>query len=298
MRLTARYRAWLELLRVPNLLTVPGDPLAGYLLSGAGWLYGPGKILPVLLSSISFYCFGLILNDLADAVTDGRERPSRPVPSGRISVQSCKAALVFFLLGGLALAWMTGVAAGAAGSLLAFAITAYNLYFKKYAFAGPVSMGLCRGLSLIMGAAAGGGMNVPAGIAATILVLYVAAFSSIARLEMGGARVGAGRWNPALVLMIMFPVLYYFGPGREADAWIVIKTSVPAVLAAVLALMCGRRLNDTGDIPGVIGGFIANIMIVQAALCSMAGPAGSTAAAVIACMVPAFVLLSLKFYSS
>ena len=30
-----RLRAWLEILRVPNLPTVPGDPLAGVLLAAA-----------------------------------------------------------------------------------------------------------------------------------------------------------------------------------------------------------------------------------------------------------------------
>ena len=59
-------RTWLQLLRAPNLFTVPGDPLAGYLLACYGAVE-PRVLLPVF-ASLCFYSSGLLVNDLAFVV--------------------------------------------------------------------------------------------------------------------------------------------------------------------------------------------------------------------------------------
>lgn len=293
-----RLRAWLELLRAPNLFTVPGDPLAGYLLSGGVAVNGYFHVVPVALSSLCLYCFGLIMNDLADAEADRQERPNRPIPSGRISVASGKIVSVFFLVWGLAMAWLTGRDAGIVATALVGAVTSYNVVLKKRPLAGPVSMGACRGLSMMMGAAAGGGVDHRVALAVAGLTLYVAAFTSIARFEMKKVVFGARRWFPGVVLLVMFAVLFGDYSRGLGDAWLAVKAGVPAVLSIGLAVMCGRRLVQAKDVPGVIGGFIANMMLVQASICAMSGEAGQMAAALVACMVPLFFVSSLKFYSS
>jgi 4-hydroxybenzoate polyprenyltransferase len=293
-----KLRAWLELLRVPNLLTVPGDPLAGYLLSGGVAVSGHFHVVPVALSSICLYCFGLIMNDLADSEIDRCERPGRPIPSGRISAVSGRIASIFFLVWGLAMAWLTGRDAGIVATVLAGAVTSYNVVLKKRPLAGPVSMGACRGLSMMMGAAAGGGIDYRVALAIAGLTLYVAAFTSIARFEMQRVVFGARRWLPGIVLGCMFAGLFLNYRNGLEDVWFAVKVGVPAVISVGLAFMCGRRLLQARDVPGVIGGFIANIMLVQACLCAMAGEAGQMAGALIACMVPLFVVSTLKFYSS
>ncbi|MEA3189035.1 MAG: hypothetical protein QOD99_2865, partial [Chthoniobacter sp.] len=73
-----RLRTWLQLFRAPNLFTVPGDPLAGYLLVVRGSFNG--AVLPAIGASICFYAAGLLMNDLADFAEDRRERPERPLP--------------------------------------------------------------------------------------------------------------------------------------------------------------------------------------------------------------------------
>src|SRR5687768_2365240 len=81
----ARRRAWLQLLRAPNLFTVPGDPLAGYLLA-TQLLALPGDLRVALAigASFCFYSAGLMLNDLLDLREDRRDRPERPLPSGAV----------------------------------------------------------------------------------------------------------------------------------------------------------------------------------------------------------------------
>ena len=90
--------AWLQLLRVPNLFTVPGDPVAGFLLATFGVLT-PDVVLAIL-GSLCLYAGGLVLNDLHDLDEDRRDRPNRPLPAGEIAVRSAWLAVIgLFLVG-------------------------------------------------------------------------------------------------------------------------------------------------------------------------------------------------------
>lgn len=84
--------AWLELLRLSNVLTVATNALVGlwiaHLIAGAAtiesflaWL---PKHIGVIAGVCLLYLFGMVVNDLVDQDTDAVERPARPLPSGRI----------------------------------------------------------------------------------------------------------------------------------------------------------------------------------------------------------------------
>jgi len=100
------FKAWLALLRLPNLFTIPGDVAVGYLIAETmlgkselvlGYSVTSGMVasfayIHALVSIISLYCFGLVSNDIADFREDSVDRPDRPLPSGAISVKSAKLA--------------------------------------------------------------------------------------------------------------------------------------------------------------------------------------------------------------
>lgn len=179
--LTRKLRAWLELFRLPNLLTVPGDALAGAclvsLLSGRSVsgleLFGVG--LCVLL----LYGMGLVQNDWVDVSDDRYLRPERPLPSKRIS--ALQAALAFFLcfLGGMLVAFWNGRPVLISAGLLTILIWSYNLVLKKRYYAGALCMGLCRGMSLLVGAATVGwhiGI-IPVFLGVTAYIYFVTLFA-------------------------------------------------------------------------------------------------------------------------
>src|SRR5436309_12294338 len=108
-----KIKPYLQLVRLPNLFTAAADSLAGWLLA-EGTLAGPGRWAPLVAASVATYAGGIVLNDVFDYEVDIRERPGRPLPSGRVSRRLAA------WLGGSVLAAGPGLAAlsGSAESLV------------------------------------------------------------------------------------------------------------------------------------------------------------------------------------
>lgn len=197
-RIAPTARAWLELARAPNLLTLPGQVLAGAALAG-GLDPVPGtagRLCAAILAGAGFYLFGLFGNDAADVETDRRERPGRPLPSGRISVRSARNAARLCAGIGLICAALAGRDAGAIGLILVLFVTLYNGGLKKCAGAGELALGLCRGLLLLLGAVTVTPLrNLPPPVwaGAVLLGLYVTAVSVLARDEVDAAPLSQRR---------------------------------------------------------------------------------------------------------
>lgn len=143
------FRDWAQLVRLPNLFTAMADPLAGALAVGAGW-HDTANILIVLLASACLYGGGIALNDWHDYKRDLAERPTRPLPSGRIRRWHGLVLAVALLIGGTTLASIPYPATGAVGMLLVATILLYDVLMKDMPIA-PAFMGLCRALNLLLG---------------------------------------------------------------------------------------------------------------------------------------------------
>lgn len=275
---TSKGRAWLQLLRPPNLFTVPGDVLVGC------WLALPhedplpsGLRLAATVAAVClFYLAGLIMNDMADLAEDRRDRPDRPLPSGRISTTRAGTVMVLFM--GLALLLLGWVRRRAMifGFYLVAAIALYNLWAKRRTAFGPITMGLCRGFSLLIGAASVGPQHHPElypGLVTgfEILLLYIAGLTLLARRETENTHPGLQVGFPLLMLaigLLAFPSL--------AEA----RSPVSPVLFSVLALASlveparvMRAMWARGRvIPPDIGRLIRNLILIQAALLAWCAP--------------------------
>jgi 4-hydroxybenzoate polyprenyltransferase len=152
-RRTKSRSGWLELIRPPNLFTVPGDVLAGAALAGF-----EAPQLPLLLAAIPIslllYLSGLILNDYTDRHRDARERPSRPIPSGRVDARSAGSVALLLLTTAVLLSRLAGSQVRLTALVLAVLILAYNGPARRVPPVGFVVMGLCRGGNICVGAAA------------------------------------------------------------------------------------------------------------------------------------------------
>ena len=159
----SRLRAWLQLIRPPNLFTVPGDAIAGNLIAGGvpGCAPDLQQVLLPALAVLFLYVGGLIGNDLADLAEDARDRPFRPLPGGRVSCAQARVAAVLCALTGLLLALAASRATFLAAVLTQLAIlaalAALGLTLGA-CFSFPVAAFTATALLLVVLVAAG---NVP-----------------------------------------------------------------------------------------------------------------------------------------
>jgi 4-hydroxybenzoate polyprenyltransferase len=175
--------AYLQLIRLPNVVTAAADSLAGWLLVG-GAAAELGRWLPLVAGSMVLYASGTALNDVFDLEVDRAERPGRPLPSGQASPRTA-ARLGGLGLGlGPALALLSGSpASGIVALILAACILAYDAGLKHTAI-GPLLMGSCRGLNLLLGMTHAPALGGPvAWFAASAYGLYVAGITLISRSE-------------------------------------------------------------------------------------------------------------------
>jgi 4-hydroxybenzoate polyprenyltransferase len=221
-------QGYITLLRPANVVTALADVLAGYALAG---LQNPQALPWLLLSTASLYAGGIVLNDFFDRNLDRIERPERPIPAGRVRPAGAA------LLGGLLLA--VGVIAGAqatrAAAVMALAIAGfvllYDVWGKRHPLVGPVNMGLCRALNLLLGAAA-----VPSALAirwpiALIPLIYIASVTALSRGEVHGGR----KRSAAIALVSLSAALLGL-------AMLVVRADRPLVPLLVLGFLAWRVL--------------------------------------------------------
>jgi 4-hydroxybenzoate polyprenyltransferase len=139
-----------ELVRIPGVFTAQADIFAGFMIAGSAAQSIPTLLLLVLASSC-FYCAGMALNDAFDAPIDAMQRPGRPIPSGRIALTTAFNTGFGLLLLGLILSRLAGFSSFVVGVVLAGAIVTYDGGVKQDKRAGPVNMGACRYLNLLLG---------------------------------------------------------------------------------------------------------------------------------------------------
>jgi hypothetical protein len=183
-------RAVAELLRLPAVLTVPGDSLLG--AAAAGTRREAPHTVGLALSSSLLYLAGMALNDYADREVDALERPHRPIPSGMVEPRFALRLAQALTAAGIVMARLAGGsrALRVAGPL-AGAVWSYDLVLKGTP-AGPPAMATCRSLDVLLGA----GTLRPALVPAALVGGHTLAVTAVSRHETTGgaprtARVAA-----------------------------------------------------------------------------------------------------------
>ncbi len=161
----SRLLDYLRLFRLPNVFTAIADILMGFVVAGGfaittGIAGRVGALVLLVLASALMYTAGMVLNDVYDVEVDLKERPNRPLPSGRIPLGWATFLGYWMLLTGVAAAALAGFffpgsgtivwRSGAVAVLLAVSVVAYDGVLKKTVVA-PVAMGACRFFNVLLG---------------------------------------------------------------------------------------------------------------------------------------------------
>lgn len=262
----SRVNDYLELVRAPAVLTVLGDTLAGG--AAAGHPLG-GRRITLPLASACLYAGGMALNDYADREIDARERPKRPIPSGRISPRRALTAAAALTVAGLGLsAAGGGRRAIAVGVPLAASIWTYDLVAKNHAVSGALTMGSCRALDVLMGA--GSGRLRPALGAAGIMGVHTAAVTLLSRGEVHGTTTttasGVAAGTGLLAGAVIAGALTPGGPGsRNRILAVLAATSAYAARCAPAQVRAARSPEAKNALEATKAGIRAMIPL-QAAL--------------------------------
>jgi len=204
-------------MRPANVVTAVADVLAGMAIAGYFIQSAPGSIgwdnlqtLPIFLlclSTIGLYSGGIILNDVFDAELDAKERPERPIPSGLVSK---KAATIFggvFFFIGIFSAGLYNPNSQYLAVAIMICCLIYNRFLKHNAIFGPVNMGLCRGLNLLLGISI-----IPSEIQhwwflAVVPIIYIGAITMISRGEVHGGSKRILYFAAFLYLIVISAIL-------------------------------------------------------------------------------------------
>ncbi len=296
-----RVTAYLQLVRLPNLFTAAADPLAGWLLVGGalGEVRGWG---PLVASGVALYAAGMVLNDVFDAEVDRVERPGRPLPSGRVARRHAAVLGAILLASGPALAAPGGGRSLTVALVLAACVLGYDGVLKRTPV-GPLAMGACRSLNLLLGMTADPRLGGPAGwLAASSFGLFVAGVTWISRREAGAedptrrARAvvaGMAAQDLAFLGLIASALAVFPFPGGDGTRPIVPLEGllVLAATAWVVTLAGARAYRDPTPArlqAAVKTGVLGLIWLDVGLVASIRGP--KVALCVTALWVPAYLL--------
>ncbi len=298
-----RLMPWLRLVRVPNLFTVPGDPILGYALCGGDF----SRAEPYLVAAVStlVYIFGLVTNDIADIEVDRKERPGRPLPSGQVHPTDAAVLACLCLAASAALAALSGQGRPfyVLMAALCAAVLVYNFGLKRSRLLGPMLLGLCRTLSILLGAVAADRMLFGCNPLLLLAVIsaaffYVYGVSLAASGEMEPGRRPLSLAGPFLIIgasAAMWPVSAFASISSvlrildEIPPVVYLALALSLANLAVVAFVMFNRIRKGGAVglDGDIGTMIRGLVLFQASGLAFAGDM-TAALAVLALYVPAW----------
>lgn len=259
--------------RVSNLPTVWTNCLAGALLSG-NFLFDQ-RIFLLIISMSLLYVAGMFLNDAFDHVLDTKERPTRPIPSGKASLfaVSTWGGLLMFL--GLLILLLSPILPIENGEniinlnrnisaiCLCLLILLYDWKHKENPFS-PYIMGMCRGMLYITaGLMYSSVINNELMVGAAIIFLWTVGLTFLAKQETLNR---VDKYWPVLFLVI--PIFYGMTNVLSSHVIWFILILLTLVIAFSIYIL---RSDKPGRVGWVVSILIASISLLDGLLIAISG---------------------------
>jgi 4-hydroxybenzoate polyprenyltransferase len=225
----------LKLVRAPAGITAISNIVAAATIASNGQLNA--SLILLITSSILFYYSGMTLNDCFDFKEDSIERPSRPIPSGELSLKSAWIFGASMMLGGLVLAFLHSQTAGIIGLCLGAVIVLYNGLIKN-GFAGSVCMASCRYFNWVLGATFVGlaGQN---WLMALPIFFYIIGLTYLSKQETHGENKNAVFFCAFMLLLTALSGLYFVFTVFMLEQW---QTYISVALIVVWSVLNVNKL--------------------------------------------------------
>jgi 4-hydroxybenzoate polyprenyltransferase len=227
-------------MRPANIVTSVADVLAGIAISGyfVNFETDYSPVLLLCISTIGLYGGGIVFNDVFDADLDKTERPERAIPSGAVKLNEAILLGAFLLFTGIAAAFYLSALSGILAALIAFFALLYNKYSKHHSFLGPLNMGLCRGLNLILGISIIAASLNEWYFLGIVPLIYIFSITMISQGEVHGSNRNKLYFGAILYLTVISIMLYSSWTKGQAlialffiipFAWMIFKPLIKAI---------------------------------------------------------------------
>ena len=274
-----RARAYLELVRLPNLFTAVGDVVAGYLIVSRGVGVEWSHLAILMMASVSLYAGGVVLNDYFDRDVDAVERPERPIPSGRIHERDALRLGARLLGVGCIFSVGTGVPSLLVAALLTGCIVLYDAKGKRIEYVGSLNMGACRFLNVVLGASGAAPFHAETWLwlvlpAALLVMLYISAVTLLATGEVWGGNRAISSLVFGAIVVVIGGVVWLGTADRLAQ---------PLYALPFLGLFAAATLGVVGRVVGsptapnirtAIKTCVLSLILLDAAIAAGAGGLG------------------------
>jgi len=279
-----RQRIWpyLLLMRPANIITALADILAGVAIAGiigeaSLWAFPDigdwGNIGWLLLSTVGLYGGGVVFNDVFDLELDKKERPERPLPSGAATFGGAIAlGVVLLLIGGLS-AFKVGPISGIIASAIVVGVLTYDSLSKHHIFWGPLNMGLCRSLNLLLGVSiVTDVLNTlwPVGL---IPLGYIGAITLVSQGEVHGGNRPALNLAAALYLVVCLGILG-FGIWAGKSPWIALPFLGLLVYLIFPPLLQAMKFLEAQQVMRAVKAGVLALIVLDSAIAAIFGGLG------------------------
>ncbi|MCC7084705.1 MAG: UbiA family prenyltransferase [Pirellulales bacterium] len=307
---SSRLLAYLQLLRLPNVFTAMADIAMGFWITHSS--FGPlGVLALLLLASSCLYTAGMVLNDVYDVELDRRERLGRPLPSGAIPYEGAWRLGWSLLAAGILWGWLAaGLACRLAPGILATALAAAVVMYdrlgatKRVGPIGPLLMGGCRALNVLLGMSAAEPVREIQPLVAVGFGIYIAGITWFSRseattskrLHLAGALAtmlgGMAMlwWSPRMMPQEMLLPLLQSRPQNWALLW--------ALLAWIIGWRAFRAIlrPQSAYVQAAVKTGILSIIVLDAVI--VFGVRGPLAAVAVLMLLLPTILLGRWIYST
>lgn len=285
-----RLWAYLQLMRPANIVTAWADILAGLAASGAITTFEIA-LAWLLLATTGLYGGGVVFNDVFDAELDRKERPERPIPSGRASRKEATWLGSLLLSGGILAALQVSPLSMAIAILVGLSALLYDAVGKHQLIGGPLNMGICRGGNLLLGMSI-----VPSALSARwwlalLPIVYIAAITAISQGEVWGGKRSTGIFA-LLCLAIVFSSIITMGVFVNYELWAALPFIVLLALRILPPFVAATRNPQPEVIQTAVRSGVLSSIVLNATFA--AGFAGWAYGLAILSLLPLSTILAKK----
>lgn len=287
---------YIRLLRPANIVTSVADALAG--ISIAGYfskdyvaISGLAPVLFACICSAALYAGGIVFNDVFDAPLDAVERPERPIPSGQVSLGKASLLALGYLIVGIIAGFLVNGLTGYLAVMIAGFVLLYDRFTKHNLLLGPITMGLCRGLNLLVGLSI-----VPLALyewvqLGLIPLIYIFAITLISQGEVHGG--GKSKLYTATILYLLVGIALVRFSWNKGNVWLATAFIIAFLIMIMRPLL--RAVKDPGgpNIGKAVKTGVIGIILLDAAWAAASGE--WILAVIIVALLPLSLWLGARF---